>query len=101
MTQILTRKSTFFGLVALAISAGLVVAPTLKEASAAEAIVADAARVGEGIRHTRLKTRYGRLSDGKYCWWHRHEWEYHPAGWRRPLHEHCHDTRVRRPGQPR
>ena len=101
MTLVLTRKNAFFGLAALAISAGLVVTPALQEANAAETIVADAARVGEGKRHTRLKTRYGRLSGGKYCWWHRHKWEYHPAGWRRPLHKHCHDTRVRRPGHPR
>ncbi len=101
MTKVPTRKNTFFGLAALAISAGLVVAPALQEANAAETIVADAARVGEGQRQTKPKAR-SKVSFTKSCWWHRHEPQYHPGGWvQPPKHRHCFDTRVRRPGQPR
>lgn len=52
MIKLFTRKSTFFGLAALAISAGLVGAPAPQEANAAETIVAgvierNAAAAGE------------------------------------------------------
>ena len=95
MTLVLTTKNVFFGLAALAISAGLVVDPALQEANAAEIIGADAARVEEGQVQMKSNVRR-RLTNTNPCWdhWHKktHYW------WK---HRHCHDTRVRRPGQPR
>ena len=95
MTQVLTRINILFGLAALAISAGLVVAPALQEANAAEIIVSDAARVEEGQVQTKSNIRR-RLTNTNPCWYHLHKFG---PWWRK--HRHCHDTRVRRPGQPR
>ncbi len=98
MTLVLTRKNAFFGLAALAISAGLVVGPALQEANAAETIVADAGRIGEGQGQTKLTPKVRRrLSGTKLCWLHLHHID--ASFW--ISHTHCLDTRVKRWGDPR
>ncbi len=91
MNQVLTRKSTFFGLAALAIGAGLVVAPALQEANAAETIVADASRVGEGQRRTMPQARR-RVSSAIICRVHRHAKPRHNGKRVWLDHRHCIDT---------
>ncbi len=100
MTHVLTRNNILFGLAALAISAGLVMALSLQEANAAETIVADAARVEEGQRQTKPKVRR-RLTNTNPCWRHHHHRRTRTGHWQWFMEVHCHDTRVRRPGQPR
>ena len=93
MTQVLNRKNVLFGLAALAISAGLVVGPALQEANAAETIVADAGRIGEGQGQTSLTPKVRRRLSGtkQLCLRHMHR-VYESL---RISHKHCHDMRVK------
>ena len=101
MSKVPTRKGIFLATAALALSAGVVAAPARHEAKAAQTIVADQARVGQGQGQTGAKKPRVKVSFAKRCWWHRHAPQYHPAGWFSPRHRHCFETHVKRPGHRR